>query len=80
MAAKRTGAITRAAVPAVALLCGCIQQYVWVDKVVTPAFDHTFIGSVAVVEFANRSSNPYAGKLVADRIEELLVNELPPLM
>ncbi len=81
MATKRT-APAKARASAAALLgvlafSGCIQQYVWVDRVVMPAFDHSFIETIAVTEFTNRSSYPYAGKIVADRIEELLVNEGP---
>ncbi len=58
------------------LPCGC-ASYAWVEKEVMPAFDHTFIRTIAVAEFENRSYNPDAGKIAADRLEELLVNESP---
>ena len=59
---------------AVSLLCGC-ARYVWVEKEVAPSFDHAFIKKIAVVEFKNRTRYRLAGRAVADRIEELLVNE-----
>lgn len=82
MATKRKGTSGKAAATAVAflgcgLLCGCIQQYVTVDRTVVPAFDYSFIETIAVVEFTNRSACHHAGRTVADRIEGLLVNESP---
>ena len=74
---KRTKGIMKPAVGAVALLCGCVQAFVWVEEEVAPSFDHKSIRTIAVVEFANRSSHHDAGRIAADRIEELLVNESP---
>jgi curli biogenesis system outer membrane secretion channel CsgG len=59
---------------AATLLCGC-ARYVWVEKEVPPSFDNTFVRKIAVVEFKNRTGYSLAGRAVADRIEELLVNE-----
>lgn len=42
---------------------------------VNPPFDHTFIKTVAVIEFSNSSSRTGAGKIIADRVEQLLLNE-----
>jgi curli biogenesis system outer membrane secretion channel CsgG len=46
-----------------------------VDRIVMPKFDHTFIDRIAVLEFTNRTANPYAGKVVANAVEEVLVNK-----
>lgn len=64
-----------AVVLAVGLLCGCAGRHVWEEREVSPAFDHSFIGKIAVVEFENRTADPMAGRNVADRIEALLANE-----
>ena len=71
--AGRAGALA-AVFAAVLVTAGC-SAYVWVEKVVPPAFDHSFIKTIAVPEFANRTSSPDAGKIMADRVEEILVNE-----
>ena len=58
-------------------LCGsgCGAQYVWVEEEVAPPFDHTSIKKIAVVEFENRTRDRSAGRIVAARLEELLVTE-----
>lgn len=67
------------------LVGGCVQvaprhsqpqyTYKWVE--VSPPFDHSFIKIIAVVEFSNYSTNPAAGKVLADRIEQFLVDKSP---
>lgn len=64
-----------AALLALGLLCGCAGRYAWVEKEVSPSFNHSFIRKIAVVEFENRTADPTAGRDVADRIEALLADE-----
>ncbi len=74
MPSKR--AAVKAMAAGVVLLCaGCGGGWVWVEREVMPPFEHAFIKKIAVVEFENLSTNRAAGKIVADHIEELLVNE-----
>lgn len=42
---------------------------------VNPPFDHNFIKAIAVIEFSNSTKRHGAGKILADRVEQLLINE-----
>jgi len=42
---------------------------------INPPFDNTFIKTIAVIEFGNNSYRNGAGRIIADRVEQLLINE-----
>jgi curli biogenesis system outer membrane secretion channel CsgG len=66
-----------AAALSVAFLNAGCAQYVWIEEEVSPGYDYKSIKTVAVPEFANRTANADAGRLAAERAEELLVAEGP---
>ena len=64
------------ALSAAFLNAGC-ARYVWIEEEVSPGYDYKSIKTVAVPKFANRTMNTDAGRLAAERAEELLVAEGP---
>lgn len=56
------------------ILVAC-ETYTTKKVQITPPFNHSFIRSAAVIEFSNSSERKGAGKIIADRIEQLLLNE-----
>lgn len=55
----------------------CSSKYTWEWVQVDPLFDHTFIETIAVFEFYNISHRTGAGKIIADRIEQLMMEHSP---
>lgn len=55
--------------------CATAPKYVTEYRDVVPPFDYKFIKTVGVVEFSNSSERSGAGKIIADRIEQLLLKE-----
>jgi curli biogenesis system outer membrane secretion channel CsgG len=58
----------------VGLLCVSCAQYNLQRRFIRPPFDHSFIKKIAVVEFSNYSGKRDAGRIIADRIEQQMVN------
>ncbi|MGD2091536.1 MAG: CsgG/HfaB family protein [Candidatus Aminicenantes bacterium] len=52
----------------------CGPGYIYKDVMVNPRFDNSFIEKIAVLEFSNYSINPNAGKIIADSVEQFLIN------
>jgi hypothetical protein len=53
----------------------CAHRYTYQLCRLDPPFDYKFIKEIAVLEFSNYTGTPGAGKIIADRIEQYLINE-----
>jgi curli biogenesis system outer membrane secretion channel CsgG len=51
----------------------CGPKYVYEPFKVNPPFDNSFIKKIAVVEFSNYTKRYNAGRIIADKIEQVLV-------
>lgn len=57
------------------LIMVACNTYVTKKIKVIPPFDYSFIKTIAVIEFNNSTEKKDAGKIITDRIEQLLFNE-----
>lgn len=68
--------VTLTALAGMAGVVGCGRVRV-VQEAVTPTFDASAIGTLAVAGFENSTRWPGAGRMVGDRVEQMLLREGP---
>ena len=55
------------------LCISCAHRYTYQPVRYEPPFDYKFIKKIAVLEFSNYSGTPGAGKIVADKVEQFII-------